>query len=343
MLRKAVKYAGLVVSLALSAQAQSNGPKQIDIGAAKAPLTDAEREDLAKAVAAHNYAAEKAVIDKAAVEHPQSPELQVMAGRLAYLERHAKDAADAYERAAKIKPLSEEDRLSLAIAWQATGRRREARDAMVELTKDFPKDAEYEFLLGRFDSQNRHFEAAVADLQKALQLNPKLLKAYEDLGRTQETLGLSEEARKTYEAGVARNREDGARWDSSPVDLGAMLLKTGELDEAEKLFREALSYQPRSGWAHYYLAQIYEKRDRREEAIAEYNAAVAAVPNLRQAWLALGREYARAGQKEQAERSLAIFKQLEAREEARKGGQSLDSLTEPESSTQDAPAANKRP
>lgn len=319
MFGRAGNYVVLVVSLALCAQAQSNAPKQIDIGAREAPLTDAEREALANAVAEHNYGAEKAVIDQAAVEHPQSAELEVMAGRLAFLEKHPKDAAQAYERAAKIKPLAEDDRVSLAIIWQTMGKQREARDAMVKLTEDFPKDAEYQYLLGRFDALDRHFEGAVTDLQKALQLDPKLLKAYEDLGRAQEDLGLTAEARKTYEAGVAHNRQDGARLDWPPVDLGTLLLKAGELKEAEKLFREALSYQPRSGWAHYYLAQIDERRNQRAEAIAEYNAAVAAVPNLRQAWLALGRAYTRAGQKEQAERCLAIFKQLEAKEQALMG------------------------
>lgn len=338
MLWKATSYAVLVISLALSARAQFNSPKQIDIGAREAPLTEAERVDLAKAVAAHNYAAEKAVIDRAAGEHPQSAELQVMAGRLAFLERHPLDAAQAYERAAKLKPLSEDDRLSLAIVLQTIGKQREARDAMVKLTQDFPRDAEYQYLLGRFDSLNRHFEDAITDLQKALELDPKLLKAYQDLGRAQETLGLTAEARKTYEAGVARNRQDGARSDSPPINLGSLLLKAGEVEEAEELFREALSYQPRSGLAHYYLAQIDERRNQRTEAIAEYNAAVAVVPNLRQAWLALGREYTRAGQKEQAERCLAIFKQLEAREQARMGRPSQDPSAEPES-----PAAGKKP
>lgn len=321
MVSRAARFAALGVSLTVSLHSQTNRPKQIDFGAGAAPLSDAEREDLAKAVAGHDYAAEKAVIDRAAAEHPQSAELLVMAGRLAFLERHPKDAADAFERAAKIKPLTEEDRFSLAIVWQATGRTREAREAMVELTRDFPDNAEYEFVLGRFDSQNRHFEAAIADLEKARQLNPRLLKIYEDLGRTQETLGMTDDARKTYEAAVARNRENGIRSDSPPINLGAMLLKTGEMDEAEKLFREALSYQPRSGWAHFYLGQIDDKRSRREAAIAEYNAAVEAVPNLRQAWLALGQAYTRAGKKDEAERCLGKFRRLEATEEARKGGQ----------------------
>jgi hypothetical protein len=56
--------------------------KQVDIGAAEAPLSDAERVDLDKAAAKHDYAAEKAVIDQAMSEHPNSFELLAMAGRL---------------------------------------------------------------------------------------------------------------------------------------------------------------------------------------------------------------------------------------------------------------------
>ena len=44
--------------------------RTIDIGAANAPLSDLEGADLDKAVKTHDYAAEKAVIDKAMGEHP---------------------------------------------------------------------------------------------------------------------------------------------------------------------------------------------------------------------------------------------------------------------------------
>ena len=82
----------------------ANAQKQVDIGATEAPLSDQERVDLDQAVKKHNYAAEKAVIDRALGEHPDSYELLIMAGRLAYLEKQPKDAAAALARADKIKP-----------------------------------------------------------------------------------------------------------------------------------------------------------------------------------------------------------------------------------------------
>ena len=52
--------------------------------------------------------------------------------------------------------------------------------------------------------------------------------------------------------------------------------------------------------------------------LAEYRAAVVDTPTLRQAWLALGREYTRQGQKAEADKCLAIFRQLEDRDNARR-------------------------
>jgi tetratricopeptide (TPR) repeat protein len=301
--------------------AQPSQPqKQIDIGAAQAPLSDRERTDLAAAVQRHNYAAEQAVIAKASVEHPMSWELLVMTGRLAYLEKKPKEAADALERADKIKPLAEDDRTTLALAEQFSGKPDSARSEFLKLTKAAPQNAQGFYLLGRFEVQNRHLEDAVTAFRKTIELDPKLFRAYQDLGQAQETLGLSDDARATYELGAVRNRLTGARWQWSPLDLGVSLMKDGELERSEKLFNEALVYNPRFSWAHYYLGQLKQKEGRSEEAIAEYKEAVVDEPTLRQAWLALGREYTRLGQKAEADKVLGIFKDLETRENVRLHG-----------------------
>jgi tetratricopeptide (TPR) repeat protein len=226
----------------------------------------------------------------------------------------------ALEAARKLTTLVPADRLTLAIAYQATRKQREALGTISGLVKEFPLNSEYGLVLGQFDAEDKHLEEAVADFQNVLQMDPGLLRAYENLGQVQEDLGRTDDARKTYEAGVAKNRRNGARWERLPIDLGVLLLKAGDLDQAQNLFSEALQYNPRAGWAHYFMGQIDQKRDRRQDAITEYTAAVTDVPDLRQAWLALGREYTRAGQKEQAEKCLAIFRNLEARDTARRNG-----------------------
>jgi predicted Zn-dependent protease len=277
-----------VVLLGHAATAQ-NVPRQIDIGAAEAPLTDGERNDLASAIAAHNYAAEKLVIDHALAANPASRELQILAGRLAYLENHPADAVESFQRADKIKPLSNEDRMTLALAYEFADKPATARAELVRLTKGDPKNPQYLYLLGRVDAKDQKLEQAVESFRSAIKLDPDFMRAYDEMGRAQETLGLVDEARKD-----------------------------GKEDEAEKLFAESLQYKPTFAWAHYYLGQVYQKKHRDMDAVAEYKSAVVNDRGLRQAWLALGREYTRLGQKDEADRALAIFQQLEDRENARR-------------------------
>jgi tetratricopeptide (TPR) repeat protein len=300
-----------------SAQKAGSPPRrQIDIGAAEAPLSDGERTDLDAAVKKHDYAAEKSVIDKALAEHPSSFELLVMAGRLAYLEKKPKDAADALAQADKIKAISEPDRLTLAIAYEFSGAPEQSRAELLKLVTLAPKNAQYEYLLGKMDRHNQHIEQASEDFRKAIALDPKFVKAYEDLGQTQEDLGHPEEARKTYETGAAINRKQANHWERSPLDLGVLLLKANDLDGAQKLFQEALQYNPAFAWGHYYMGQVFEKRERHDDAIAEFKEAVVDSPRLKEAWLALGREFTRQGDKVEADKSIAIFKKLEEQEKA---------------------------
>jgi tetratricopeptide (TPR) repeat protein len=311
--------AALVV-FAITASAQTSGrppQKQVDIGAADAPLSDAERVDLDKAVAAHDYAAEKAVIDKAAGGHPNSFELLVLAGRLAYLERQPKDAAEALEHADKIKALAEQDRMTLGLAYEFAGQPEKSRSEFMKLAMLAPKNAEYLYLLGRVDRENRRLEAAADDFARTIRLDPKFVRAYEDLGAIQEEQGHAKEARKTYETGAAVNRQLPVPWERSPLDLGVVLLRANEMKAAEELFREALRYSPRFGWGHYYLGQVFQKLQRDNDAIAEYKEAVVDDPRLRQAWSELGKEFNRQGNKVEAHRALAISRKLEQQNASR--------------------------
>src|ERR1039457_3565554 len=194
--------------------------KQIDIGAAAAPLSDAERTDLDKAVRKHDYGAEKAVIDRARAEHPESFDLLIVWGRLAYLEKQPKDAVDALERADKIKALSEPDRMTLALAYQFSEKPDQARAELMRLAKLAPTNALYPYLLGRLDRTNQRTEEAVDDFTRAIRIDPDFVRAYEELGQVQEAVGQEDEARKTYETGATINRRLRVPWEWSPLDLG---------------------------------------------------------------------------------------------------------------------------
>ena len=67
------------------------------------------------------------------------------------------------------------------------------------------------------------------------------------------------------------------------------------------------------------MGQLLEKKGRAADATNEYKVAVGNDPRLRQAWLALGRQFTRQGKQAEADRALKIFKQLETDDNARHG------------------------
>ena len=241
-----------------------------------------------------------------------------MAGRLAYLEKHPQDSAEALKRADKIKPLAEQDRLTLALALEFSRQGKEAREEILKLTRIAPQNAEYVYMLGRIDIQNQQIQAAAADFAQAIKLDPKLIRAYQEQAEAEEELGRPDEARRIYEKAAAVNRELPRPSEWPPMNLAAAVLKTNDFSGAEKLLRESLQYNPRFSWAHYYMGQLLHKQDRETDAMKEYKAAVVNDSRLRQAWLALGQGFAREGNKTEADRCIAIFKKLDEQQNALK-------------------------
>ena len=157
------------------------------------------------------------MINRAISHNPDSFELLAMAGRLAYLEKQPKDSADALAQADKIKPLAARDRMTLALAFGFSGRAPQARGEFLHLINAEPRNAEYPYLLGRLDVNSRHLEDAAREFSQALAIDPTMVRAYEELGGVQESLGLADAALRTYETGAARNRSNQAHWERPPL------------------------------------------------------------------------------------------------------------------------------
>jgi Tfp pilus assembly protein PilF len=67
------------------------------------------------------------------------------------------------------------------------------------------------------------------------------------------------------------------------------------------------------------MGLLFRKQDRDREAMEELKAAVVHDPRLGPAWLALGQEFKRQGNAAESDRAFAIFKKLEAQQDAAQG------------------------
>ena len=104
------------------------------------------------------------------------------------------------------------------------------------------------------------------------------------------------------------------------VTVGADLLRElGELDEAEQLFRETLTYDRHFAPGSYQLGAVLESRDRLDEAVKALRDAIAADAAYPEAYYALSRIYRRQGRIAEADTAMRTFERLHdaRREQAR--------------------------
>jgi tetratricopeptide (TPR) repeat protein len=97
------------------------------------------------------------------------------------------------------------------------------------------------------------------------------------------------------------------RWGADPaIDLALI----------EKHLTRAVKADPRLSTAHFQLGVLFSQQGRYPEAIRALRTAVAVQPGMAEAHYRLAGAYQRTGQKTLADREMAIFKQLKAREKS---------------------------
>jgi tetratricopeptide (TPR) repeat protein len=124
------------------------------------------------------------------------------------------------------------------------------------------------------------YEQARVELEKAVQLNPKLALAYSDLGDLLAAQGRAAEALAAYRRAIAQD----AKLAEAHYGLATVLVNSGEEKEAEQELRLAIRANADDYQAHLMLGRILEKEGNATEARLHYlKAAESADPGVRQA------------------------------------------------------------
>jgi tetratricopeptide (TPR) repeat protein len=110
-------------------------------------------------------------------------------------------------------------------------------------------------------------------------------------------------ARRAYEACLATD----SRHTQARVNLGRLLHLSGELDEAERIYRNAVGVD---ALLAFNLAVLLEDADREDEAIAMYRAALALDPAMADAHFNLARLHERTGNAQGCFRHLLAYRRL---------------------------------
>ena len=305
-------------SLCLSAQAPPLQSQEIPATSvpndiSNLPLTPARRLEFEDALGHHDLKRAEAILVEESNRNPKSPDaarLLEVAGGIFFLDKQYLDAAIAWKRAEAITPLAPRSRFTLAMTYIKLGRSDWARTELEKLAATQPVSPLYLYWLARLDYDAQSYTSAIGRLQKVIELDSSMMRAYDLLGLCHDYMGQFDEAIENYARAVELNRLQAKPSPWPLVDLSISLLAVNRLAEAEKNLREALSYDARLPQAHYQLGRVLEMQQQDPAAIQALTEAAALDSSYAEPHYLLGRVYQRLGKEQLARTEIEEFKRL---------------------------------
>jgi tetratricopeptide (TPR) repeat protein len=276
-------------------------------------LNTERRRALQNALDQRNYKQAEKLLVEEAERDPKSPrtaKLLVMAAGVFFLGGEYPNAVIAWKKAEAITPLDERSRFTLAMAYIRLNRREWARPELEKLAATQPKNPLYPYWLGRLDYDARNYSSAILRFRHVIELDPKMMRAYDNLGLCYDYLGQLPEAIDSYDHAVQLNRLQAKPSAWPHLDLAISLVESNRLLEAEKQLREAAGYDPRLPQAHFQLGRVFEMQGEHQAAIQSLQQAATLDPTYPEPHYLLGRIYRKLGEREFARSEIQRFQEL---------------------------------
>jgi tetratricopeptide (TPR) repeat protein len=216
----------------------------------------------------------------------------------------------------------EDDRLYAYLLGNALLRRNELSRGHAYIDRLFRggETAEARLLMGVAHLRRADRPEALAELERAVQLNGELPTAHSLLGRALMGMGRRDEALQAFRKELERNPND---FDAN-VYLGMFLKDDGKLDESYEYLKRAARLRSGDPAALYALGALHLAAGRLAEAQEALERVTERVPGYRQAHVLLATAYYRQKKKDDGDRHRAIAAKLETEQQAREPGAADD-------------------
>jgi tetratricopeptide (TPR) repeat protein len=290
----------------------------IDGGLSAAGLEDARSARIGEALRAGAYDRAEALLLEAAEAQPQSAEVLRLLGGVFFVRGRPLNAAVALKKAEALAPLDERSRFTLVMSYVALDRRGWARPELAKLAEAAPANPLYPYWVARLDYDDGQYATAVKGFLRAIELDPRFMKAHDNLGLCYEALGRLDEAVRALEEAIRLNDGQKTKTPWPSLNLGRLLSRLDRLDEAEARFRESLACDARFPQAHYQLGITLEKKGRAGDAVSEIEEAARLDPAYAEPQYALARLYRRGGDPQKADHALQQFQEIKRDRDQRK-------------------------
>ena len=258
---------------------------------------DPESAKRAHAARADRYVAENK-LDEAVIEYLNAIKIDARYGEARYklgevYERQGnlQRAFGEYIRAAELLPGREDAQLKAAAFLLLADRNAEAKQIAEALLEKNPRNVDAAVIKANALAGLKESSAALAEFESAIQLDPKRVDTYVNLGYYQAMGRNFPDAEKVLQEALKVD----PRSVNAHVGLARLYLASGDLPKAEASFKNAIAIEPANVNANSHLALLYVRSGRTGEAeaplrvIAEKTKAVGARLALAQYYLAAKR------------------------------------------------------
>jgi len=176
--------------------------------------------------------------------------------------------------------------------------------------------AEARLLMGSILLLADDAQGALKEIDRAIELNPKLPAIQAWHGRVLMRLGDTEKAKIAFKTELASNAND---FDAN-LYIGILLRQDKQADEAISYLSRAIGLRPRDQYARYHLAAVYASGGKPNEARPLLEGVLKEHQDFIEARVLLASVYYRLNRKEDGDREKLIIQKLSAEQQAKQPG-----------------------
>jgi Flp pilus assembly protein TadD len=179
---------------------------------------------------------------------------------------------------AKFRDPSASDLKVVAFDYVLLGDYMDADKWLTKMLEWTPNDSEGWYYLGRAKYSENRFAEAVDAFQRSLKLDPRNIKAEDNLGLSYAGLGRRDEAVAAYQQAIAWQSGAALKNPGPYIDFGDLLLDENRNEEAVSYLLQAIGVAPHESRAHELLGRAYIRLEQLPRAQSELEKAIELSP-----------------------------------------------------------------
>jgi tetratricopeptide (TPR) repeat protein len=244
-------------------------------------------------------------------QQPDSPSLLYALALVQLQESDPRASLDTYTHAARFRKPTPQELHSVALDYILLNDYDDAIHWLEVAVASAPSDVDILYSLGRCYYSKSRFADAGRMFQRVLAIEPRHLKAEENLGLVYDATNHPEEAEAALRKAASWGDTNGK--DEWPFfDLGSYLMEQNRPQEAVAPLQTAVRIQPHSAAAHERLGRALIATQQDAAGIAELEKSAELDPKNPKVHFELGRALRQAGRAEEAQKEFALSQRLYA-------------------------------